>query len=778
MTFPVGPLHPQATTAPPLHPLHAPHTPLMLPPSVSPPTQNSPHVPHLPSLPPSVRPAPDGIQLEDNTASGFAHRKPPVVPYVPATFSHEHANALPSFSVPQKQQSPYVLSQFLQVQHKLAEQNQQLLQMVSTMVRDKEYHAKHNSTSLYPQPSPPNTNLITKNNQTVQFGEVLIQEYIQNSHADSINAQLLEVLNQQNTNRPNVVPPTINNSEIIPNAPAILVLDNGASGMEVPIISGQSSSQAPAPADKALPGSVINLEEEISLLAPNPNTTTLPTVTKENQVGTHCVLPHTTGPIKSVAENPIMPDTQTAPAKKPSYASFLRPKAVPPTIPVTQLPTPYKKGHLMAVKLDENVYQRSLQQCQNNLHGRLILKHGNAPVKAIDLHLSLSSVWNTKEQWTLTPIGKGYYTLRFSNGEDKQKVWSSGQVNLSQGIFNLFQWTKDFKPSQQKQTRAHIWARFHEVPEEYLHYHLILSMANVIGFPVNIDPYTLKKDYGHYCRVEIDVDLKAELPNSILVEREGFNFEIDVTYERLPDFCSHCSVIGHLVTACRSLKKAQQPFEHISKNLSKPVAKNTSQQVHKQLHTTHIPSDNAPFYEQNVTMAQAIVSFTTPVTNLPNAGEFDNQLTAETIVPCSVDQCHTPPAPHNDHLPVNYPPFTTPIHNSFTPLNGRFWSDLADEDPILSSEAAADEHLAEIIPPVCIQLLEDTNISIFDQATPLKIVGDSSKTKGSPATINVNKGLSNSFPLPAGTPNIIFSALLGSIEPGNVHDQIRLSVTE
>ncbi|KAM7509735.1 hypothetical protein LguiB_008610 [Lonicera macranthoides] len=165
-----------------------------------------------------------------------------------------------------------------------------------------------------------------------------------------------------------------------------------------------------------------------------------------------------------------------------------------------------------------------------------------------------------------------------------------------------------------------------------MHFHLLMSMANVIGNPVTIDPHTLKKEFGHYCRVEVDVDLKSELPNSILVEREGFNFEIEVSYERIPDFCSHCSVIGHLVTSCRSLKKIQEQQEHPSKpttktnQLPKLKATRVYQPVTKTVptpaqHTLPVSAEfNATNVNTNVNIPQKHVicsDILSPVPNIP-----------------------------------------------------------------------------------------------------------------------------------------------------------------
>jgi hypothetical protein len=47
-----------------------------------------------------------------------------------------------------------------------------------------------------------------------------------------------------------------------------------------------------------------------------------------------------------------------------------------------------------------------------------------------------------------------------------------------------------------------------------------------------------------------------------MFEREGFVFKLAVKYEWMPEFCSHCQIIGYDVTACcRIIPK--QAFEKV-----------------------------------------------------------------------------------------------------------------------------------------------------------------------------------------------------------------------
>lgn len=43
---------------------------------------------------------------------------------------------------------------------------------------------------------------------------------------------------------------------------------------------------------------------------------------------------------------------------------------------------------------------------------------------------------------------------------------------------------------------------------------------------------------------------------TMLVEREGYAFPVNVEYERQPAFCPHCKRIGHSIQFCNQLKSA------------------------------------------------------------------------------------------------------------------------------------------------------------------------------------------------------------------------------
>jgi hypothetical protein len=76
-----------------------------------------------------------------------------------------------------------------------------------------------------------------------------------------------------------------------------------------------------------------------------------------------------------------------------------------------------------------------------------------------------------------------------------------------------------------------------------------------------IDEATKKRALGHYARVLVDIDLFKRLFDEIMVERESFTFYVEVVYERLPDYCTHCKSIGNSVTYSNKLHPNEKKID-------------------------------------------------------------------------------------------------------------------------------------------------------------------------------------------------------------------------
>lgn len=240
-----------------------------------------------------------------------------------------------------------------------------------------------------------------------------------------------------------------------------------------------------------------------------------------------------------------------------SFVEALTGSSVP--VPIKPIPPPRYEGGNVIVEVDDEDYEKEVRQCQFDVIGRIIMQKGDRPYSTLEIFDKLVILWGI-QNFRIVPIGKGYFHVFLNSMDNQSLVLSIGALNLKPGIFRVSRWVPDFNSASQKQTNAQVWARLYDLPMEYRGQTNLFGIARGAGMPLKVDPLTLQRRSGLYCRVLLDVDLLNALPDKILVQRKsaGVEFFTNVVYEKLPQYCSYCGTIGHNVAICRRKPDSQR----------------------------------------------------------------------------------------------------------------------------------------------------------------------------------------------------------------------------
>jgi len=144
--------------------------------------------------------------------------------------------------------------------------------------------------------------------------------------------------------------------------------------------------------------------------------------------------------------------------------SFARALSNSSEIHLSQLPPKVVMGNSVIVKISQEELENSIADCSCSLHGRLIMNKGDSPLPTQALKLKLNQLWSGLRNWELTPLGKGFFELRFGSIDEMRKVWALGVVNLKPGLLRFYCWSRAFTPQSQVQTHAQIWVRLLNLP--------------------------------------------------------------------------------------------------------------------------------------------------------------------------------------------------------------------------------------------------------------------------------------------------------------------------
>ncbi|KAL8524041.1 hypothetical protein ACS0TY_013848 [Phlomoides rotata] len=241
-----------------------------------------------------------------------------------------------------------------------------------------------------------------------------------------------------------------------------------------------------------------------------------------------------------------------------SFADTVRPTLQrQPNTPFPESMKPIKQGDFFAIDIDEGIYQQGVAELKDCLIGRIMMSQGDKPYSTLELRHKLHEAWNIKGYLELIPHARGYYTIRFSLLEDRDRIFRRRRWTLQPGAIRLLNWVQDFNPNRVCTSLAQIWVRIMDLPMEYWQPSILEAMASAFGTLIRIDDRTLHRRMGHYARILVEVDMKIDLIEKIMYKRAGVCSFANLIFERLPEFCRGCGIVGHATSNCSRSKKQE-----------------------------------------------------------------------------------------------------------------------------------------------------------------------------------------------------------------------------
>ncbi|MBA0671651.1 hypothetical protein Goklo_007500 [Gossypium klotzschianum] len=100
------------------------------------------------------------------------------------------------------------------------------------------------------------------------------------------------------------------------------------------------------------------------------------------------------------------------------------------------------------------------------------------------------------------------------------------------------------------------WLRVYNIPIELMDRQMALDIGNAIGKLVAIDWKDRNGGWTEFMRLKVKINALKPLRRIVkLVDKEGFETIRLLKYEKLPDFCYECGIIGHTIKKCSFIKE-------------------------------------------------------------------------------------------------------------------------------------------------------------------------------------------------------------------------------
>ncbi|KAL5138763.1 hypothetical protein HKD37_10G028867 [Glycine soja] len=99
-----------------------------------------------------------------------------------------------------------------------------------------------------------------------------------------------------------------------------------------------------------------------------------------------------------------------------------------------------------------------------------------------------------------------------------------------------------------------VWVKLRNLPLELWNPQALGKILSKIGSPIRSDHLTASKGSISFARALVEVDVSLELIDEVRFRLPtGKTFVQKIEYENRPSFCTHCKMIGHRLTNCKTV---------------------------------------------------------------------------------------------------------------------------------------------------------------------------------------------------------------------------------
>lgn len=166
------------------------------------------------------------------------------------------------------------------------------------------------------------------------------------------------------------------------------------------------------------------------------------------------------------------------------------------------------------------------------------------------LRNALIRLWAVKEGFTIREVGYRLYAIQFFNEKDHNKVMAGRSWIFYETLLCLEFASPTLSPREIQFTSSPFWIRFLNVPLGYQTRQFAEILGAACGYFINLDTST-PVGWTYFMRIKVVIDIRKPLRRGVKIAvGDNKTKWIVMQYERMPNFCFLCGIIGHLYEEC------------------------------------------------------------------------------------------------------------------------------------------------------------------------------------------------------------------------------------
>jgi hypothetical protein len=177
------------------------------------------------------------------------------------------------------------------------------------------------------------------------------------------------------------------------------------------------------------------------------------------------------------------------------------------------------------------------------------------------LFSDMRSAWNPAREVTWRRIEDNLFTIQFNCLADWNKAMHQGPWLFRDQALIIEEYDGFTNPLSVKLDKITVWAQIHKLPDNALKDHVIRGMSRGVGEVLEVQIKLPAGFIGSFVRIKVKLDVNKKLSRFVAMTRDKKREYYQVKYEKMPDFCAHCGMIGHWYEECGTGEHDPSSFE-------------------------------------------------------------------------------------------------------------------------------------------------------------------------------------------------------------------------
>ncbi|XP_028075299.1 uncharacterized protein LOC114277599 [Camellia sinensis] len=190
------------------------------------------------------------------------------------------------------------------------------------------------------------------------------------------------------------------------------------------------------------------------------------------------------------------------------------------------------------------------------------------------LRTTLTAVWRASKGIVFKTLGDNLFLIKFGHIVDKRRVMLNGPWNFDKQLVMWRDFDGDLLPLDITFSTMEFWVHVSNLPLISMTRDVGVLLGNQLGRFVDMEYGDGGIAWGQSLCIRVAINIVKPLRRELKLALSGReSVWITLTYEKLPNFCFHCGLLGHSVHDCSTKILGGKEGESVrnSKMLSKDV---------------------------------------------------------------------------------------------------------------------------------------------------------------------------------------------------------------